>query len=129
MATFEGKTDWLIFCFLNLYVVIVLYFMEIIIGILYMDDEVIFNKYEILNGNLLKSNASHGMPYLMLAQKDGECFLIKYWLRVIESDDDILESVWQHELRQLQRLKGYPGVGDYIVYPIEAKKSVTYSIR
>ncbi|MCP9268901.1 AAA domain-containing protein [Xenorhabdus sp. XENO-1] len=88
-----------------------------------MTDNNILDNYEIVEDNILKTEKNKSIPHLILSQKDGENYIIKYWPRNITSDEQVLESIWQHELRQLQRLKGYPGVGDYIVYPVESKKT------
>lgn len=88
-----------------------------------MNDNHILGNYEIIEDNILKEVDLNNAPLLMYTEKDGESFLIKYWPRNSSTEDHILENIWQHELRQLQRLKGYPGVGDYIVYPVEAQKN------
>ncbi|WP_134705578.1 AAA domain-containing protein [Rahnella sp. CJA17(1/100)] len=88
-----------------------------------MNDTHLLDNYEIIEQNILKSGKNKNIPDLILTQKEGEIYIIKYWPRDITSDEQVLENIWQHELRQLQRLKGYPGVGDYIVNPVESKKT------
>ncbi|ECE0997127.1 helicase [Salmonella enterica subsp. enterica] len=88
-----------------------------------MSENKLFDNYEIIERNLLKTESDKNIPEINLALKDGESYIIKYWPRNTLSDEQVLESIWQHELRQLQRLKGYPGVGDYIVNPVESKKT------
>lgn len=88
-----------------------------------MSENIILDNYEILENNILKSEKNRNIPEVNLTIKDGESYIIKYWPRNALSDEQVLESIWQHELRQLQRLKGYPGVGDYIVNPVESKKT------
>lgn len=90
-----------------------------------MSENKLFDNYEIIERNLLKTESDKNIPEINLALKDGESYIIKYWPRNTLSDEQVLESIWQHELRQLQRLKGYPGVGDYIVNPVESKKQMT----
>lgn len=53
------------------------------------------------------------------ANADGEAVLIKTWPRG-RGDDQDLEAVWSHELRQLHRLAGYPGAGDLMPPLIDA---------
>lgn len=89
-----------------------------------MSENILLDHYEIIESNILKAETNKNIPKIILALRDGESYLIKYWPRNPSSDEQVLESIWQHELRQLQRLKGYPGVGDYIVNPVESKKTV-----
>ncbi|MEH3675034.1 helicase, partial [Enterobacter roggenkampii] len=88
-----------------------------------MSENKLFDNYEIIERNLLKTESNRNIPEVILTLKDGESYIIKHWPRNTSSDEQVLESIWQHELRQLQRLKGYPGVGDYIVNPVESKKT------
>ncbi|MGI4661841.1 AAA domain-containing protein [Klebsiella pneumoniae] len=88
-----------------------------------MSENKLFDNYEIIERNLLKTESNKNIPEVILTLKDGESYIIKHWPRNTSSDEQVLESIWQHELRQLQRLKGYPGVGDYIVNPVESKKT------
>jgi len=81
------------------------------------------DNYEFIEEIFSSEDKNKNIPDLILAEKEGEAFIIKYWDRSITNDEQILESIWQHELRQLQRLKGYPGVGDYIVNPVESRKT------
>lgn len=70
--------------------------------------------YDVHEEFLVAADPATGRPYLARAEKDGCPLLIKFWPRSIDMDDEDLEDIWLHELRQLHRLKGYPGVGDYV---------------
>ena len=57
----------------------------------------------------------HGEPGLVWGQSDGHGHgvLIKYWLDREKDKTKILEEMWLYEIRQLHRLKGCRGIGDY----------------
>lgn len=55
-----------------------------------------------------------GSPGLLSAEISGRSTLIKYWLNRDKDKTEILQDIWLYEVRQLHRLKGCPGVGDYI---------------
>lgn len=56
----------------------------------------------------------HGNPGLLAAEIEGKQVIVKYWLNRHQDKTEILKEIWLYEKRQLQRLKGCPGVGDYI---------------
>ncbi|OUM09390.1 hypothetical protein BW686_01470 [Pseudomonas syringae] len=80
--------------------------------------------YEIYDSFLFEAEPNSGQPNLISAEKNGEPYLIKYWPRTPDVNDDDLEDIWLHELRQLHRLKGYPGVGDYVSSLVDSGKGV-----
>jgi len=55
-----------------------------------------------------------GNPGLLGAEVEGRQVIVKYWLNRNQDKTEILKEIWLYEKRQLQRLKGCPGVGDYI---------------
>ncbi|WP_162823710.1 AAA domain-containing protein [Lysobacter sp. TY2-98] len=70
--------------------------------------------FELSPTQFVKPDFSAGRPGLREASSDGTPVLIKHWLRKPSVDDSDLQEIWRHELRQLQRLGGYPGAGDRI---------------
>ncbi|WNC08810.1 AAA domain-containing protein [Pseudomonas coleopterorum] len=56
----------------------------------------------------------HGSPGLLGAEISGRPVLIKYWLNRDKDKTEVLQDIWLYEVRQLHRLKGCPGVGDFI---------------
>ena len=83
-------------------------------------EESFLNNYELEEPYLIEADQSSGQPNLISADKGGEPYLIKFWPRSPDTNDEDLEDIWLHELRQLHRLKGYPGTGDYISSLIES---------
>lgn len=79
-----------------------------------IQEELLKNGYEVYDDFLFEAEPNSGQPNLISAEKNGEPYLVKYWPRSHDVDDKDLEDIWLHELRQLHRLKGYPGVGDYV---------------
>ncbi|QPN44819.1 helicase [Priestia aryabhattai] len=57
---------------------------------------------------------NHGKPGLIAAEISGKLVIIKYWLNRDDDKTEILKEIWLYETRQLHRLRGCPGVGDYI---------------
>lgn len=55
-----------------------------------------------------------GNPGLLAAEVDGRQVIVKFWLNRHQDHTEILKEIWLYEKRQLQRLKGCLGVGDYI---------------
>ena len=55
-----------------------------------------------------------GNPGLLAAEVDGRQVIVKFWLNRRQDHTEILKEIWLYEKRQLQRLKGCLGVGDYI---------------
>lgn len=70
--------------------------------------------FELSTTQFVKPDFAAGRPGLREALFDGIPVLIKHWLRKPSVDDSDLQEIWRHELRQLQRLAGYPGAGDRI---------------
>lgn len=61
-------------------------------------------------------------PALIEAELKGEAVLIKHWVQECPDTERVLQDIWRYEVRQLHRLKGYPGVGDFIA-PIIASNN------
>ncbi|CQH27730.1 AAA domain-containing protein [Yersinia enterocolitica] len=55
-----------------------------------------------------------GNPGLLGAEVEGKQVIVKFWLNRHQDHTEILKEIWLYEKRQLQRLKGCLGVGDYI---------------
>lgn len=70
--------------------------------------------FELSATQFVKPDFATGRPGLREALFDGIPVLIKHWVRRSSVDDSDLQEIWRHELRQLQRLAGYPGAGDRI---------------
>ncbi len=64
--------------------------------------------------NIKEYDFEYGNPGLLAAEVDGRQVVVKYWLNRHQDKTEILKEIWLYEKRQLQRLKGCPGVGDYI---------------
>lgn len=65
------------------------------------------------DGYLLTPDTSAGRAGMFLATSpDGEPVLVKFWPKKASVPD--IEEIWRYELRQLHRLAGYPGAGNYI---------------
>ncbi|MDO7928396.1 AAA domain-containing protein [Pseudomonas sp. KFB-139] len=75
--------------------------------------------YEIDEHPLSSPHDLSGRPSIYSAEKNGELFLIKHWKRSKQIQDNEVEAIWLHELRQLHRLKGYPGAEDLIATLVE----------
>ncbi|RUX30375.1 hypothetical protein EOA23_12120 [Mesorhizobium sp. M2A.F.Ca.ET.042.01.1.1] len=59
---------------------------------------------------LFRADKKSGRPSLIAGTDDnGSPVLIKMWHRIPGQDDLELREIWQHEIRQLYRLGGYPG--------------------
>lgn len=81
------------------------------------------DSYDVIDSDFLtRAHPQTEEPNLIVAEKNGVPLLIKYWPRCTDLNDSDLEDIWLHELRQLHRLKGYPGVGDYISSIIDSDK-------
>ncbi|MDU8643945.1 MULTISPECIES: DEAD/DEAH box helicase family protein [Pseudomonas syringae group] len=77
-------------------------------------------RYEVDDEYLVAAPDLSGKPNILSAEKDGEIYIIKQWPRTPEVNDDEVEAIWLHELRQLHRLKGYPGVEDLIATLVDS---------
>lgn len=71
-----------------------------------------FEDVEILDGG----NSSEGKPTLIYAKYHGIEKFIKYWEKKQNSLSPELELLWLDEIRQLQRLNGYPNPENHIAY-------------
>jgi hypothetical protein len=80
-------------------------------------------EYRLNDTYLLKPERASGRPGLTEGlAPDGEPILVKNWPRNPKQNDDDVAEIWRHELRQLHRLYGYPGVADLIA-PLRATGS------
>lgn len=77
------------------------------------------SSYSLDEEPLSSPKESSGRPIIFSAEKDGDLYLIKHWKRSKQIQDNEVEAIWLHELRQLHRLKGYPGAEDLIATLIE----------
>ncbi|MDV4307964.1 AAA domain-containing protein [Acinetobacter baumannii] len=78
----------------------------------------------LLNSNFLKNfdaieildegNHFEGKPTLIYAEYRGNPKFIKFWQKLNSSPE--LEHLWLQEIRELQRLKGYPNPESHIAY-------------
>ncbi|WP_447786103.1 AAA domain-containing protein [Pseudomonas germanica] len=71
---------------------------------------------------LPNQNTTEGKPILITAEHDDNPVLIKFWPKNQNDNSNILEDIWLYEIRQLHRLKGYPGLGDYISKLLDSGK-------
>ena len=79
--------------------------------------------YRLEETYLLRPDRASGRPGISEGvAPDGEPVLVKNWPRTPKQPDDDLAEIWYHELRQLHRLYGYPGVADLIA-PLKATGS------
>lgn len=72
------------------------------------------SSYDIDEEPLSSPQEISGRPSIFSAEKDGDLYLVKHWKRSKQIQDNEVEAIWLHELRQLHRLKGYPGADDLI---------------
>ena len=63
---------------------------------------------------ILKDDPSRGIPALWEAQDFGDTYYIQPWKRQAKDRDDI-RALWNHEVRSLMRLNGYPGAATFFV--------------
>ncbi|MFC2973811.1 AAA domain-containing protein [Azotobacter bryophylli] len=79
------------------------------------------DKFE--NLNLIKEfDPKEQSPAFIEAELEGLPVLIKHWVQESPDTERTLQEIWLYEVRQLHRLKGCPGVGDFIA-PIVASNS------
>ncbi|HIC9644180.1 TPA: AAA domain-containing protein, partial [Klebsiella pneumoniae] len=64
----------------------------------------------------------NGKPCLLEAAQNAKRVLIKFWPKDESKNNDIIEDLWRYEIRQLHRLKGLPGLGDYISSIVDSGK-------
>lgn len=75
------------------------------------------------NLNIIKEfDSTDQSPALIEAELEGLPVLIKHWVQESPDTERTLQDIWLYEVRQLHRLKGCPGVGDFIA-PIVASIS------
>lgn len=79
--------------------------------------------YRLDDAYTLKPDRNKGRPGIYMGfAEDGNPILAKVWPRAAGSNrqDLDLEEVWRHELRQLQRLAGYPRASESIAHLYDA---------
>ena len=66
---------------------------------------------------LYRGERARGYPAIIGGEhrQTGERIVVKEWRREPSVGDEDLREIWRHEIRQLHRLRGYPGAHDYIV--------------
>jgi hypothetical protein len=68
------------------------------------------SSFQLEERYLLRPDPKSGRPGIYAGRSpDGDQVLVKVWRRTRGEDDLDLREIWQHELRQLHRLAGYPG--------------------
>ena len=78
----------------------------------------LFEDRFLMDGRYLsRGNRPRGEPAIIGGEyKDtGERVVIKEWVRDPSLMDADLRDIWRHEVRQLHRLRGFPGADEYIV--------------
>lgn len=71
--------------------------------------------FQLAERYLARAEPAKGRPGLIEGRSaDGTAVLIKIWPRKAGQADEDLADIWRHELRQLLRLAGHPGVGNRI---------------
>ncbi len=79
--------------------------------------------YRLHESYLIKPDKANGRPGIIEGLAlDGEPVLVKNWPRNPKQNDEDLAEIWRHEVRELHRLYGYPGVADLIA-PLKATGS------
>lgn len=77
--------------------------------------------YELIKPYLLKPDRSKGRAGIYAGYSPArDPVLVKVWRRAHGANDEDLEEIWHHELRQLHRLAGYPGAADCITHLYDA---------
>lgn len=77
--------------------------------------------YKLDDRLLQKADRKSGRPALTLGvDEGGNHVLIKYWPRSTGDGQDDLRELWQHEVRHLYRLGGYPGASTSIASLLQA---------
>lgn len=72
-------------------------------------------EFQLAERYLVRSEPAKGRPGLIEGRAaDGTAVLLKIWPRKANQADEDLADIWRHELRQLLRLAGHPGVGNRI---------------
>ena len=79
------------------------------------------NAYKLDHDDLQRADRKSGRPSLTLAvDENGNHVLIKGWPRAAGEGQDELRELWQHEVRHLYRLGGYPGAASSIATLLQA---------
>ncbi|HEC1652128.1 TPA: hypothetical protein R1156_004121, partial [Yersinia enterocolitica] len=58
-------------------------------------------------------DSDSGKPGLLEAFLGDRRVIVKFWPKDENINNNILEDIWRYEIRQLHRLKGLPGLGDF----------------
>lgn len=79
-------------------------------------ERLLLNRYS-LEQQLAGPEPLSGRPILFSGHdiETGSGVLVKLWPRRNDGKDLSLQSIWQNEVRQLQRLAGYSGAREYLV--------------
>lgn len=87
-------------------------------------EHLLLNRYS-LEQQLASPEPLSGRPVLFSGHdiKTGSGVLVKLWPRRNDGKDLSLQSIWQNEVRQLQRLAGYSGAREYLVTLLDAGNS------
>jgi hypothetical protein len=74
------------------------------------------DSYQLQDTYLQQPDRALGQPGLLSGiSTDGAPVLVKVWPRPANAQDEDLQEIWHHELRQLHRLAGYPVSYEVIV--------------
>ena len=84
-------------------------------------NELFLKKYDEVEV-LSVDEPENGKPLLISAEFQDKPVLIKYWPRYENDQSNVLEDIWLYEIRQLHRLKGYPGLGEFISALVDSGK-------
>lgn len=77
--------------------------------------------YKLKDRDLQRADRKSGRPALTLGvDESGNHVLIKSWPRTTGDGQDELRELWQHEVRHLYRLGGYPGASTSIASLLQA---------
>lgn len=70
-------------------------------------------RYRLMRA-VVKGDMSGAIPWLYGAVDAGDVLYAKVWRR-LGVDDEGLRSLWNHEVRSILRLGGYPRADEYFV--------------
>lgn len=78
-----------------------------------MAQRTIANRYE-LEERILPGDSARGIPEVWQAHDAGDVYFAKLWARgALETN--AIRALWNHEVRSLSRLQGYPGASELFV--------------